>query len=311
MAAGRAPGSLVRSPSAFRDTVRKKYNSSVVQRALTRAHIKGPATRPAPRHIPAAAPAEPFPPQPLAMQAAPLGHTGTETDIEDENESAEPSPDTGSTPRPADFACVLSNLQRASGYSLRALSKKTKVSPSFLSRAMNGERFPSWEATAAIARACGADPKVLRKIWEDADARHRRKSQPETLASALRYLHRRAGSPTPPWISVSSGHLLTPDHIAGLLNGTTTGTLEDIQLLVQALDGEHTYFERLWHQATAEHTTPEPVPEPQPPGQGTTHRLEELFTAFNNILATTTNRPTTQRRPLPTPIHGATTWAST
>jgi hypothetical protein len=72
LAAGRAPGSLVRSPSAFRDTVRKKYNSSVVQRALTRAHIKGPATRPAPRHIPAAAPAEPFPPQPLAMQAAPV-----------------------------------------------------------------------------------------------------------------------------------------------------------------------------------------------------------------------------------------------
>ncbi|MEU9623876.1 helix-turn-helix transcriptional regulator [Streptomyces sp. NPDC048155] len=92
---------------------------------------------------------------------------------------------------------MLSNLQRASGYSLRALSKKTKVSPSFLSRAMNGERFPSWEATAAIARACGADPEVRGKIWEDADARHRRKSQPETLASALRYLHRRAGSPTP------------------------------------------------------------------------------------------------------------------
>ncbi|MFJ1847062.1 hypothetical protein [Streptomyces sp. NPDC088146] len=103
------------------------------------------------------------------------------------------------------------------------------------------------------------NPEVLRRIWEDADARHRRKSQPETLASALRYLHRRAGSPTPPWISVSSGHVLPPDHIAGLLNGTTTGALEDIQLLVQALDGEYTYFEPLWHQATAERTTPSPA----------------------------------------------------
>ncbi|MCX5106714.1 hypothetical protein [Streptomyces sp. NBC_00439] len=57
-----------------KDTVRKKFNSSVVQRALTRAHIKGPATRSAPRHIPPAVPTppgEPIGPPPLAMQAAP------------------------------------------------------------------------------------------------------------------------------------------------------------------------------------------------------------------------------------------------
>lgn len=89
------------------------------------------------------------------------------------------------------------------------------------------------------------------------------------------------------------------DHMA--YAAENSGTLEDIQLLVQTLDGEYTYFEPLWHQATAEHTDPEPTPEPQPPSQGTTSRLEELITAFNNILATTTNRPTTQRRPLPTP----------
>ncbi|MFJ2080924.1 helix-turn-helix domain-containing protein [Streptomyces anulatus] len=96
---------------------------------------------------------------------------------------------------PLDFACVLSNLQRASGYSLRALSKRTSLSPSFLSRTMNGERFPSWEATASLARACGADPEVLRKVWEDAEARRSRKAaKPEGLASALRHLHLRAGS---------------------------------------------------------------------------------------------------------------------
>ncbi|MDT0440952.1 helix-turn-helix domain-containing protein, partial [Streptomyces doudnae] len=66
-----------------------------------------------------------------------------------EEESADPAPEPG-PPGPLDFACVLSNLQRASGLTLRALSKKSSLSPSFLSRAMNGERFPSWEATAAL-----------------------------------------------------------------------------------------------------------------------------------------------------------------
>ncbi|MFJ7201055.1 MULTISPECIES: helix-turn-helix domain-containing protein [unclassified Streptomyces] len=286
-----------------KDTVRKKYNSSVVQRALSRAHIKSPAARPAPPRIPAAAapPAEPVAPEPFAGPAAPYDDT--------DSERSEPSPPTGPSPGPEDFACVLSNLQRASRYSLRTLSKKSGLSPSFLSRAMNGERFPSWEAAAEIARACGADPEVLKKVWDDADARRARKPRPQTLASALRFLHHRAGSPAPWSVSVSSGYALTQDHITNLLDGTTIGTWEEVQVLIQTLDGEYTYFEPLWQQAAAEHTTPASAPAPQPPGQGTTSRLEELITAFNNIL-TTTNRPATPRRPLPTPIQGATTWAS-
>ncbi|TXS59466.1 hypothetical protein [Streptomyces sp. sk2.1] len=103
-------------------------------------------------------------------------------------------------------------------------------------------------------------------------------------------------------MAVSSGHVLARDLVTGLLNGTTIGTWEEVQALVQTLDGEYTYFEPLWQQA-AEHTTPAP----QPPGQGTTSRIEELITTFSNILATT-SRPTTPRRPLPTPIQAATTW---
>ncbi|MFE3152234.1 helix-turn-helix domain-containing protein [Streptomyces sp. NPDC059218] len=288
-----------------KDTVRKKFNTSVVQRALTRAHIKGPATRSAPRHIPPAAPTppgEPIGPQPLAMQAAPHGQTDADTGPDGEN--SQPSPDTGPAPGPADFACVLSSLQRASRHSLRALSKKSGLSPSFLSRAMNGERFPSWEATADIARACGADPEVLKKVWDDADARRLRKPRPESLASALRFLHQRAGSPTPTSVSASSCYALAPDHITHLLDGTTIGTWEDVQTLIQTLDGEYTYFEPLWKQAAAEATASAPAP--HPPGQGAANRLEELITTFNNILAA--GRPTTSRRPLPAPIQAATTW---
>ncbi|MFE7707275.1 hypothetical protein ACFU6I_16030 [Streptomyces sp. NPDC057486] len=134
---------------------------------------------------------------------------------------------------------------------------------------MNRERFPSWEATASIARACGADPEVLRKVWEDADARRSRTSRPETLASALRYLHQRAGNPTPWSVSVNSGHTLAQDRITDLLNGATTGTWEDVQVPVQTLDGEYAYFEPLWQQATSEHTTPRhPRPQTREPPAG-------------------------------------------
>ncbi|HEY9327013.1 MAG TPA: helix-turn-helix transcriptional regulator [Streptomyces sp.] len=300
-----------------KDTVRKKYNSFVVQRALTRAHIKGIAPKPSPRSAaPAATLAKATEPSHPALPSAPLA-SAESADID----GSDPSPSTASSPpppdpapAPMDFACVLSNLQRVSQHSLRSLSKKTQLSPSFLSRTMNGERFPTWEATASIARACNADPEVLRKVWEDANRRRSRKSRPETLASALRYLHHRAGSPTPWSISVNSGHTLTQDQVSALLSGTARGTWDDVQVLVQTLDGECTYFEPLWQQAApAQHTGVSshsagsaPLPSPAP-DHGTTNRIEDLITAFGDVLSNTT-RPTTRRRRRPAPIPAATTW---
>ncbi|NED07621.1 helix-turn-helix domain-containing protein [Streptomyces sp. SID6648] len=293
-----------------KETVRKKFSSSVVQRALSRAHVRIPVPRPAPQSAPpsAAAPpsALPFPSSSVAASADPVDSA--------EEASADPSPETG-PPGPLHFACVLSNLQRASGYSLRALSKRTSLSPSFLSRAMNGERFPSWEATASLARACGADPEVLRKVWEDAEARRSRKSaKPEGLASALRHLHHRAGSPTPWSVYVNSGYALSQELVTGLLEGTTPGSWEDVQILVQTLDGEYTYFEPLWHQAvkdsseTESETAPDAPPPVSDPGPAT--RVEDLIAAFGKVLSTAGNRTHPPGRPRPTPIQAATTWTS-
>ncbi|MFF4179567.1 helix-turn-helix domain-containing protein [Streptomyces sp. NPDC001750] len=284
-----------------KDTARKKYNPSAVQRSLSRPHTKGPAARPAPRTTPASsAPPGPLPPIPAARPSPADDGPRTEAIVE------EPS-DRTAAPDPTDFACVLSSLQRASRHSLRTLSKKARLSPSFLSRTMNGERFPSWEATVAIAYACGADPEALRKVWEDADAR-RRKATPQDLACALRYLHQRAGNPALWSISVTSGYALHQNHIAALLNGTTPGTWEDVQKLVQTLDGECSYFEPLWQQAAAKQP---PMPPPAPTAtRGTATRLEDLIAAFGKVLSTT-GRPTTPRRFLPTPIEAATAWYRT
>jgi hypothetical protein len=65
---------------------------------------------------------------------------------------------------------------------------------------------------------------------------------PVSLASALRFLHLRAGSPTAWAIAVTSGNQLDEDHITALLNGTATGEWEEVERLIQLLDGETSHF---------------------------------------------------------------------
>ncbi|MER6089792.1 helix-turn-helix domain-containing protein [Streptomyces bluensis] len=69
------------------------------------------------------------------------------------------------------------------------LAGRTGLSASYLSRLMSGERFPAWKHVAALARACGADPEVLRQVWRNSNARRDSQPRPASLASALRFLH--------------------------------------------------------------------------------------------------------------------------
>ncbi|WP_331724850.1 helix-turn-helix domain-containing protein (plasmid) [Streptomyces sp. NBC_00111] len=289
--------------SMNKDTVRKKFTAAVIQRALTRPQKRSTPTQPRPASS-AAPPTTPEPP-PLPS-AASFSLAPEETSAE----MLEPSPDTVLSPSPRDFACVLSNLQRASGHSLRELSKMTQLSPSFLCRITSGERFPTWDATASIARACGADPEVLRKVWEDAEIRRSRKSRPETLDSALRYLHHRAGSPTPWSVSLNTAHTLTQEQVTDLLEGKTAGTWDEVLLLIQALDGEPTYFKPLWQRADTQlNAKPEPPAASTAPEADTTSRIEDLITAFGNVLGDTARSRLAPRRPRAAPIPAATTWA--
>ncbi|MEU9647005.1 helix-turn-helix transcriptional regulator [Streptomyces sp. NPDC048188] len=207
-----------------------------------------------------------------------------------------------------DLATVLSSLQRASGLSLRALASRSDLSASFLSRLMTGERFPSWKNVAALARACGADPEVLRQVWEASAARRDSTPRPASLATALRYLHQRAGSPTPWAIAITSGNTLDQDQVAALLTGTTTAPWEDVERLIQILDGEPSFFLTLWQAETAQTTAPPPPPAPAisdtpPAGQ----RAEELLAVFSSALIPPLRTPT-PRRSLAAPIRGVTPW---
>ncbi|MEV6758269.1 helix-turn-helix transcriptional regulator [Streptomyces sp. NPDC051214] len=66
------------------------------------------------------------------------------------------------------LASALSLSQRASGRSVRQLGRLSGVSPSYLSRVMCGEKFPSWDLVRKFLEACGEDPSGLRPLWEEA-----------------------------------------------------------------------------------------------------------------------------------------------
>ncbi|MFE0257244.1 helix-turn-helix domain-containing protein [Streptomyces sp. NPDC059010] len=282
-----------------KDTARKKWSL--------------PARRSLPPQRPVLAP--PRPPSSGALAPADPDSTGDGAD----RRSHTAPPPAGPPARPLlasqDLATVLSSLQRASKLSLRSLAGRTGMSPSYLSRIMSGERFPAWEKVEDLARACGADPEVLRRVYEASNAR-RDGPRPVSLAAALRYLHMRAGSPTAWAIAVTSGGELDQDLITDLLAGTTTGQWPDVQRLVQLLDGEPAYFLPLWEAETPVTPAPEPNTAPQPPAVRApaetpppSARLEELLTAFRGAFGPPRpHHPPLLRRCLAAPIRGATHW---
>jgi hypothetical protein len=177
---------------------------------------------------------------------------------------------------------------------------------------MSGERFPSWKDAEAIAKACGADPVILRRVWQDAEARRDRGTRPHTLDSALRYLHLRAGSPTP-WAVATKSGILSKEEITGLLDGTSVPDWETVELLVQVLEGEPAFFRPLWEKTTACHTpaTISPVVRQQPPKKEPTRRIDDLLSAFHEAFGGTSLPPPQSRRPVLAPIQAVTHWTGT
>ncbi|MFG3552621.1 helix-turn-helix domain-containing protein [Streptomyces sp. NPDC047725] len=198
-----------------RDTARKKFNLPARRSGQRSVPVVLPPTLAGPA---AAGPA------PAADAAVPTAPDGADAGGDGTGSHSPPTPAPAPVPCPLpatggrDLATVLSSLQRASGLSLRALAGRTSLSPSFLSRVMSGERFPSWKHACSTARACGADPEVLRRIWESSNARRDNQPRPSTLASALRFLHLRAGNPTP-WAIPVRRSLLEPSESGGRVLG--------------------------------------------------------------------------------------------
>ncbi|MEU8735520.1 helix-turn-helix transcriptional regulator [Streptomyces tendae] len=158
-----------------------------------------------------------------------------------------------------DLGAILNNLQRAAGLDLRTLANRCDLSSEALFRLMMGDHLPTWEKVAAITRACGADTDVMRSVWEASTARRTNPLRSVCLTTALRFLHQCVGRPTPKAISITSGNTLDEGNIAALLTGTATAPWEDVEHLIQILDGEPPLFFPLWQAETRSHTISVPA----------------------------------------------------
>ncbi|MEU5836392.1 helix-turn-helix transcriptional regulator [Streptomyces diacarni] len=203
------------------------------------------------------------------------------------------------------LAPILSRLQRAAHLPLRQLGHRTRVSASYLSRVLTGERFPSWDLTERLGHALGADVCTLRQIWDDehrrltteklraaAQAAHTSGSPAShtDLPTALRALARRCGSPTPREVAVVAHNALPPEHITAALAGSYLPDWPRTERLVRALQGDPVAFQPLWqHAATdagallASPPAASGLPDRSANARG---RLESLFAAFGPTLST-------------------------
>ncbi|MGP3974462.1 hypothetical protein ACTWQF_10745 [Streptomyces sp. 8N114] len=130
------------------------------------------------------------------------------------------------------------------------------------------------------ARCHGGAPRRsdgARGGWTDAD-----------LASALRALIRRCGSPSLRSVSTVISHTLTPEQLDALLAGNFVLDWPRTERLVRALQGDPNSFRPLWQYAATDAVSLPPTqPTPDHPGNATPHnRLESLFAAFGPTLST-------------------------
>ncbi|MGW0771784.1 helix-turn-helix domain-containing protein [Streptomyces sp. NPDC002676] len=173
------------------------------------------------------------------------------------------------------LAPILSMLIRTAQLTNKEVSSKIGCSPSYLSRILTGERVPTWDLTRKFALACGADPEVLRTVWESEKLSHRcREPVPEPdapplpaadrLRAAVHTLHLRAGRPAPSDIAVASRWVLTAGTVASLIEGTVIPPRHVLQKFVRLLGGDVDHFAQLLDSAHHEATTGAAIMQPAP-----------------------------------------------
>ncbi|MFF5011089.1 helix-turn-helix domain-containing protein [Streptomyces phaeochromogenes] len=156
----------------------------------------------------------------------------------------------------AQLADALNHLHRVCGKTIRALAREVRLSPSYVSRVLSGQRLPSWSATCRLAKASHGEPGELRALWESArgirvPAHQAPGDALATLQAALRGLHLSAARPTPTRLCRISEGRLTADTAAALIHGTQMLDWDTVARFVTVLSGRPADIRPLWEAAYA------------------------------------------------------------
>ncbi|MFJ3561446.1 helix-turn-helix domain-containing protein [Streptomyces anulatus] len=145
------------------------------------------------------------------------------------------------------FASALSHLHRWSGATHKALGDEVGVDPSYISRAISGERIPSWEVTRKLVRALEADPEEILPLWRA--ARGYDTTGAADVQAALRGLHTAAGQPETKVLKAKTG--LSDEQIIHAFTGRTLPGWDTTERIVNALHGSCDLILPLWSAAHA------------------------------------------------------------
>ncbi|MFD8050161.1 helix-turn-helix domain-containing protein [Streptomyces chartreusis] len=199
-----------------------------------------------------------------------MSEAGPATDAAGEGgdeRSEGPDPSTPSESSGAAYnrlAPILSMLIRTAQLTNKEVSARIGCSPSYLSRILSGERVPTWPLTRKFAQACGADPQVLRTVWESeklsqksldpaaVDPDEAPMPAAERLRTAVHTLHLRAGRPAPSDVAVASRWLLSAGAVASVLETTVLPHPEVLGAFVRVLGGDVGHFTQLLDEARHE-----------------------------------------------------------
>ncbi|MFD7407773.1 helix-turn-helix domain-containing protein [Streptomyces sp. NPDC059866] len=208
--------------------------------------------------------------------------TGNETFDAGTERDEGPDQSTPSEPSGAAYnrlAPILSMLIRTAQLTNKEVSGRIGCSASYLSRILSGERVPTWDLTRKFAQACGADPEVLRTVWESEKLSQKSRDLPpdpdepplpaaERLRAAVHTLHLRAGRPAPYDVAVASRWLLSASAVASILEATILPHHDVLETFVRVLGGDVDHFKQLLDNAHREaahgaellHSTPAAPP---------------------------------------------------
>ncbi|MFD5932488.1 helix-turn-helix domain-containing protein [Streptomyces sp. NPDC060333] len=282
------------------DTARHRYTEDHILRRLNR-FMRGRDTTPASLTDMYASTVLAPPPAPAVMADK---VTATEA-----GPAATPETESSTTPRDPSGAAynrlapVLSMLVRTSKQTNKEVSARMGISASYLSRLVSGERIPTWSLTQKFARACGADPDVLRTVWESEKLRERARGPQPPLAEpalpaalrlhqAVRTLHLRAGRPASQDIALASHWALSVADVASVTECQKIPSWRVLKAFVLLLGGDREYFRRLWTDANTEihhgptGTEPQPptAPESAAPADEPTTGISTALEAFSSTL---------------------------
>lgn len=147
----------------------------------------------------------------------------------------------------ATLASALSHLHRRSNATYRTLGTEVGVDPSYISRAVSGERIPSWPVTRKLALALEADPEEILPLWRA--ARGYTLADTTDVQAALRGL--RTAAAHPDIETLARRTRLTADQITHALTGPALPDWETTRAIVTALHGQHELIRPVWNAARA------------------------------------------------------------